>query len=355
MKTNNHCGHSIPARVHGHGFQARAALVDGLKDAGEGETAYQVGKCASWLLGASMTVNQVEGGGRFLGGLNHCGRNLCPICAPYLSMKRQEGLGPVVDRLSKYQGLRFYYCVMTLRHHLGARWRDLYDALRFCQRGAIHSRKWKETVLGFIRALETTHGQNGHHPHENMILALPAEVDPEPFFAWLEAKFQASARRKGRTADWAPGWWSEVKREELGQVVGYLGADDKMGGASSAIRETLGAPTKHQPVWAMPSHAFAEVWRDSKGVRWFGVGGCFKTEETDKTDEELNEEREDLGAVVAHVPKDTWKTWTPQERRDRQAILTDPALPWAEVVPALLAWGGVLGPQGDPWEGAPGG
>jgi hypothetical protein len=270
-------------------------------------------------------------------------------------MKRMEGLGPVVERLSKDEGLRFYYCVLTLRHHLGAKWRDLYDVLRACQREAIQARRWKESVKGHIRALETTHGQNGHHPHENMILALPAEMDPESFFAWVEAKAQRTAKRKGRTTDWAPGWWSEVKREELGQVVGYLGADDKMGGASSVIRETLGAPTKHQPVWSMPSRAFAEVWRDSKGVRWFGVGGCFKTEETDKTDEELNEEREELGAVVAHIPKDIWKTWTPQERRDRQAILTDPALPWVEVVPALLAWGGVLGSQGDPWEGAPGG
>lgn len=327
-------------------------MVDHLNEVGEGGVASEVAKCSSWLLGPWMTVNKGEKGHRHLSGLNHCERNLCPVCAPYLAAKRQEKLAPIVAGLVAKGGLRFVYLVLTLRHHHGAKWRELYDTLRACQRDIGKHRRWKEAVAGSIRTLETTHGQHGHHPHDNLILAIPEGEDLEGFMAWIEERFQALAKKRGRSADWRPGWWSEVEPEALGQVVGYLAADDKLNAPPAVLREALGAPTKHQPVWCMPGKAFAEVWRDSKGVRWFGVGGCFKDAETDKTDEELGEERETTGEVLAHIPKEVWKSWKPQERRDRLAILSDASLAWEQVAPVLVAWGGVLGAPGDPWEGA---
>jgi hypothetical protein len=139
-------------------------------------------------------------------------------------------------------------------------------------------------------------------------------------------------------------WWSEIPRDQLGKVLNYLGSDDKQGRPPAALREALGAAHKHQPIWAIEPKAFAEVWVESKGVHWFGVGGCFKTEETAKSDEEISEEREVVAPAIGYVPKDVFAKWTPEEKRDRQTVLVDRTLTKPQKLIFLVAVGGVLGP-----------
>lgn len=350
--TYDQCGHAAVTRVSGWGHQARAALVDALREANEPEVAREVAGCSSFLLGGSaVTVHQVEGDRRHLGGLNHCGRNLCPICAPYLSARRLEALEPVAARLAADEGLRHFMVVLTLRHRLGAAWRPLVAVLRAMQRRVTAHRRWKGQVEGFVRLLESTFGRNGHHPHEHLLVSIRADEgwDPAEFFAWVQETCEGVARKADRTTEWREGWWSEVPRERLVQATTYLAADAEKQGTLPALYEATSTATKHQPIWAIPAPAFAEVWTASKGMRWFGVGGCWKTTETDATDEALNEEREEVGQVVAHIPGEVWRSWKPQERRDRCAVITDRGVPWRELQEVLQAWGCVLGPPPDPW------
>jgi hypothetical protein len=94
----------------------------------------------------------------------------------------------------------------------------------------------------------------------------------------------------------------------------------------------------------MPSKAFAEVWRESKGLRWFGVSGCFKTAETDKTDEEINKERQEDRPTIGYVPRDVFRSWAGEEKRDRQCVLVDRTLSVGQRLEYLCAVGGILGP-----------
>ena len=340
--------------VTGWGHQAKAALVDYLVASGENLAARGVAACSSFLLGATATINQGEGGKRHIGGLNHCGRMLCPVCAPYLMARRLEALESVAAKIAADPGLRHFMAVLTLRHHLGGSWKVLVKALRKMQTGLRQGHQWRDLVEGYIRLLESTFGRNGHNPHEHLIISVRADEgwNPEEFFAWIQALCDRQARKAGRTTEWKDGWWSEIPRDRLLQATRYLAESDKMG--TTALREAASAATKHQPIWTIPAKPYAEIYTESRGTKWFGTGGCWSSEEVDKTDEELNEERQDAGQVVAHILGDTWKTWTPKERRDRLAVITDKGIPWADLVPCILTWGVVLGPPPDPWPGEEG-
>ena len=355
-----HCCQPSETRVSGYGYSARAALVAALYEDKEEGVARQVAHCASFILHGQreMTLHESEPGKTHLSGLNHCGRIPCPICGSYIMARRLEALSPVMERLSLDKNLRFFYVVMTLRHHLGGRFRQLVRVLRACQRKLVQNKKhWRANIEGWIRVLETTWSKNGHNPHENLVLAAHSDLDAEAFMDWLEKTFAKEAMKHGRTAEWAKvgkdgephPWWREVPREELVQTMNYLGSDEKMGKrAPAALREELGGAHKHQPVWCMPSKPFAEVWDESKGMRWFGVGGIFKTAETDKTDEEINDEREETKPAIGYVPQDVFRTWTGRELRDRQAILTDRTLTTAQKLEYFVAVGGILGPPPAP-------
>lgn len=92
--THNHCCQSSVTRVSGHGPQAQAALVAYLIDEGYLEEAGEVARCCSKPLPGNpwVTVHQRQDGRRHAGGLSHCGRMVCPICAPYLMASRTEVL-----------------------------------------------------------------------------------------------------------------------------------------------------------------------------------------------------------------------------------------------------------------------
>ncbi|OIQ79486.1 hypothetical protein GALL_387750 [mine drainage metagenome] len=135
--------------------------------------------------------------------------------------------------------------------------------------------------------------------------------------------------------------------ERLVAAATYGFSSEKLG-TSSVLAEVHCSASKHQPLWSIPPRAYAEVYRDSKGMRWYSVGGCWKTKATARTDEELEQERQETGTVIAHIPRDVWKAWTPRERRDRRAIVYDPSLTDSQALVCLLAWGAVEGAPPEP-------
>jgi len=337
----------VGPRVRGWGAQAHAALVDALRDAGETRVAEEVADCGLVPLpvAAHVTVHSRGGGRRHMGGLTHCGRfQLCPQCTPFLMAKRLESLEGVGAKLAQDEGLRHFVLVLSLRHHRGARWKVLVAALRKMQATLRRSHRWRRVVVGFVRLLESTFGAHGHHPHEHLLVTIRVAdgFDPEKFFRWVRETCEATARKASRTCNFQDGWWSEVSRDQLGKALGYFGSSDKMG--TSSILSEFSTSTKHQPLWCIPPKAYAQVWRDSHRLRWFGVGGCWHASDTAKSDEELEQERQETGLTIAHVLREIWKAWTPQERRDRRAVVHDRTLTDDQVVHYVVACGGIAGP-----------
>jgi hypothetical protein len=82
----------------------------------------------------------------------------------------------------------------------------------------------------------------------------------------------------------------------------------------------------------------------SSGLRWYGVGGCWETPETAKTDEEVNQERASQGEGIAHIGTRTWRGWTRRERRVLRCVVADQGLSDDNVVEYVVACGGWAGP-----------
>ena len=211
LKTHKQSCPSVSARVSGHGAQAHAALVTYLVEEGFIEVAGEVARCCSMPrpMNTWVTVHQRADGKRHVGGLAHCGRMVCPICAPYLMASRMEVLERRVTQLKQKEGLRWFLFTPTIRHRKGAKWRPLVEVMRSVSRRMIQRKPWRDAVAGWVRVLETTYGWAGHHPHEHYLLVVKASEgwDAEGFFRWVQETFERLIREEGRTCDWQPGWW----------------------------------------------------------------------------------------------------------------------------------------------------
>jgi hypothetical protein len=119
---------------------------------------------------------------------------------------------------------------------------------------------------------------------------------------------------------------------------------------ASMLREVSSASSKHQPIWTIPGKAYAEVWKDSKGMHWFAVTGCWRTPKTAKTDAELDAERMvDDENVVAHLLAATYKAWTPAQRRERMIVIRDPKIRTEDMLRLLGPFGVKSGRHVDKW------
>lgn len=334
------------------------ALIDALQEVGEFEVSKEVAVCGSILVygAAHATVHSMGNCHRHMGHLTHCQRfQVCPVCTPYIMARRLEALEDVGISLAKNEGLRHYMIVLSLRHHRGADWKVLVRALRKMQAAVRRGHPWREVVVGFIRLMESTYRvKNGHHPHEHIILALRVSDGfvAEEFFDWIHQTCKRYARKSRRSCEFTGRWWSEIPSEGLAKAIKYLGRADKMGTsdvpddacvARNPLAE-LSTSTKHQPVWCIPPRAYAEVWRGSHRMRWFGVGGVWKSPATTKTDSEIDAEREEMGSVIAHIPRAIWLSWSPTLRREVRVLVGDRSMGDLHVIDRIVAEGGVAGP-----------
>ncbi len=285
----------------------------------------ELGRCGvSAMPGTGDVTVRSNGKARHLSGVLYCGRHLCPSCGPFAASRRREALEALAP---KVVGLgRHVHVVFTLRHRRGVEWSELRDVMKAVWRGMVQSRLWTSSVLGFIRADETTFGKNGHHFHTHAVLTLRSDVDVDAFRSWIEAFWRRRARQLGRTAEWHDGWWSEIAPEALLSVVRYgtkQAAPESSGVRPEALAhvvtaEVLGGSGKRGSApWDLPAEAYAEVWFSSKRHRWFAVGGCWRSEaaEAVETEEGAAEQRETHGTPIATRPREDWRR-VPREFRE---------------------------------------
>ena len=111
----------------------------------------------------------------FYRGLQHCGSPwACPVCAQHLSGHRRKELQHAIDA-AVTAGQSVLLVTFTFPHRLQQPLSDLLgkmtEATGRLRRGRGYS-DWKGEfdVLGEIRALEVTHGINGWHPHQHVLV-----------------------------------------------------------------------------------------------------------------------------------------------------------------------------------------
>jgi len=343
-----------------------AKLVKSLRDAGYVDIAEVVSRCGTRPLPASVKIDVRgnEDNQRYMSGVCHCNSMICPLCAKYYANKRREKLQVHGEELAKHifgkcdcsqklpsvgslpvcllngkliclKGAKAYHMVTTLRHRMGAKYVVLVSALSKVHKKMQQQSFWKKSVLGNVRSMELTYGFNGFHPHHHNLLILGSWVDADWFSEKVKSFWERELLKLGRSCDWKDGWFEKVRGESFDDLVRYL---------NKAVNEVSLFSNKIKTPWQLPASAYAQVYKEGKGVRWFGVGGVWKCDETVKAESELEleAERESKDPILVSIPVESWNKLTIEDKLLVRAVVADKAISNVDCVATVI---GICFPQ----------
>lgn len=123
-----------------------------------------------------VTIHKSKDHGRaFYGGLFTCGSVWsCPVCAAKIAERRRSEL-QTGTQSAQAMGYKVVLATLTVPHGLGDDIKSMLDSMSAAWRFMTMSRGYKELrgyagIVGTVRALEVTHGQNGFHPHFHVLI-----------------------------------------------------------------------------------------------------------------------------------------------------------------------------------------
>jgi hypothetical protein len=252
---------------------------------------------------------------------------------------------------------------LTVRHHYGDDLRALRAGIADAFRRLTRGKPWKQFkarvgLVGDIRALEVTHGENGFHPHIHAILLVrhPEAIDAN-HVAWLGERWARvvvralgeAAEPNGHGLDVAPLHHAEyitklglalevtggAKRGRAGhrtfwQVLEDIGAAGALAHDERSAEEI--AENRAEDIYI--ARTFSEAMKGARMLTWSrGLRSAAGLDE-ERTDDDIVEDAE-VGVPVVAFP--TWETW-----RDvpglPAAVLTAGERGGVEAVEALLVW-----------------
>lgn len=124
----------------------------------------------------AVTIHKSNEHGRaFYGGLVVCGSPwACPVCAAKIAERRRVELECGIAA-AKMMGLSVVLSTFTVPHGLGDDVNAILDSMMDAWRYMMQSKGYKGIrrvfgIVGTVRALEVTHGQNGFHPHFHVLM-----------------------------------------------------------------------------------------------------------------------------------------------------------------------------------------
>lgn len=163
-------------------------------------------KCGRVRIRPDVEIWQGPGGYR-LSGLVTCGSVwACPVCSWKIAIGRGKEVQNIIDRHAGAGG-GVYLVTATLPHDQGNALKPLREAVSNAWRKVTTRRQWRNLqqqigYIGFVRALEVTHGENGWHPHLHILLftkrplqnAVKGLLESYLYEAWVKAIIQAGYR-----------------------------------------------------------------------------------------------------------------------------------------------------------------
>lgn len=124
--------------------------------------------------GRGVAVHRREDSETYYSGLHTCGSVwVCPVCAAKISERRRLDLLAALDS-AKAQGLYVSLLTLTVPHYAHTDVNHLLGMVRYLTErfwsGRSRASQDIPGYVGQVRALETTHGVNGWHPHLHVLL-----------------------------------------------------------------------------------------------------------------------------------------------------------------------------------------
>lgn len=155
----------------------------------------------------AITILQKEDNFYFHG-LTRCGNIwTCPTCSALVTQGRREELRVALSEAKK-QGYQYIMLTLTAPHYFNDQLKKVLVGISEALRKMKNRKSWKRfaeqiQLVGDIRALEVTYGQNGWHPHFHIILVfknqLVTEIAEEQIlFMWQKACISAGLPEPNR-------------------------------------------------------------------------------------------------------------------------------------------------------------
>ncbi|MBF6358466.1 protein rep [Nocardia higoensis] len=309
-----------------------------------------------------MTVKRsITGEGMALagfGGIETCGRIwLCPVCSAKIRLRRGDEIARGVANHFGTGGSALF-ATATLSHEHGDELLVTFDVVAKAWRYVTNSRAWKTArerygIVGTIKAVECTHGDNGWHPHAHIVVLLSQPLDtPAVFALWqsLDAAWAQGLARQGWPTGLTPYRFrlDAVQLDDSGVgLAAYVAKVQDKGLGNEIARADLkkgrsGSRSPFEILSDFGENALAddlELWWEyehaTKGrsaIRWSrGLRALILPNEKELTDEEIA--AEDVGGeLVAVLSRSLWA-----RLREHPDVVAD-ALAAVE----LLGWQGLI-------------
>jgi len=187
----------------------------------------------------------------YYSGLMTCSRLWeCPVCSGRITEQRRKELLQIIQDVPYALAMGTF----TISHHQGESCSTVIDQLnssyrRFTSGRGYQAIKEKFQIVGSLRAHETTHGQNGWHPHLHVLYFLESVLTPSrklDFDSTCSRRWADLVRAKTDTyASLDNGFELTVGRENLGKYITKLSADTAwMSERWSVVDEVTKYPVK---------------------------------------------------------------------------------------------------------------
>lgn len=214
-----------------------------------GSESARVGKCGHKLVGPQAVVCVGKGGG-YVAGVETCGSVwACPVCQAKICEGRRKDVAECLTRHVE-DGGDVFMSLFTIPHRYSETCADLKDVVRAAWKKMIAGAPWARArarygIVGYIRALEVTHGGNGWHPHLHCLLLTRelSEVEEAELRIWLGSRWASIIERMtGKRVNLREGFGFQraCSISQAGDYVAKWGADSEIAKANAKISKKGG-------------------------------------------------------------------------------------------------------------------
>ena len=136
------------------------------------------------ITGTGAPVLRVNGVRAGYAGVSTCGSVwCCPVCAAKIAAHRAEDLATVMRKVLASGGSASLM-TFTVRHHKGMSLAHLWDAISKAWNRVTSGKSWLRDqaaggMLGWVKAVEVTHGHHGWHPHIHVLVCWRDQISEE--------------------------------------------------------------------------------------------------------------------------------------------------------------------------------
>ena len=274
--------------------------------------------CGLYSPEGQVAVSLTERGSASVSGLHTCGSKLCPVCNARESGSQIAKVQKAAAKLLTGKGCAVML-TLTIPHQRGDNLAKLLDALQGAWNASLSGRGgkvWKSYGrTHYLRALDYTHGENGHHPHYHAVFFFDRLLTEQDLF-WLELDV------RGR-------WERAVKRLTGRSCVSAAVKLEAVRGAKDGVSAIVRYVGK-----ALTGALLEAVWSQSKTHGGRTIWNILSTAETNPRDRALWKEIEagfykrrwfvaSRGLLVLAEDEEKDQAGEDETERDSLVILSD--------------------------------